>query len=770
MDKIQIRNSTRIFLLFLLPVVLLGINFCNQPVNTIYQNKKFKLSNAQLGGGGYITGLIQHPREKDVVYVRCDVAGIFKSEDGGKTWSPKNSGMMKSHHHSVESFALSHQRPNVLFRCSGEARNGKIFGDIHKSIDGGKTWVHVTDLVNYYGNGPTRANGEKIAVDPYNPDCVVTVGYTSGVWSSEDEGLTWNYRGLANVPMGCLGINPYYPNRYYIGTLSQMPQEDYLYPNGNSQLTGSGYLYFSDDNGLTWKKLFEKENANITNIAFDPSNSDIIFITIEKDGIYKSEDGGTVFKKLTKGLPEGNYTCADIDISPLQPHLIYAALLRLPGNDKVPEYPVYISSDGGNSWHLPKGEYDWDSDFKGYSDHYERVEQMGWSISKLRADRFVEGKLYLCNWFGVSISDDYGKTWDGHFFKGIENVCLEYITADPLNKDKVYFVGADGQPSYSLDGGKTYSFFKYLDHPNTYYCSTAIAVSKYRNGTVVYGITNNNERLSAIARSDDGGENCEFAIHLPQGLYVQALREDTFFPGRFYAYIDGELKNGAGLMVSHDWGKSWEKIDLKLPSYIRSLPHERFFIENELLSVVQYQTKNACGSNQLLAIDPHQPNTLFFGEPTEGVFVSTDGGQNWKNTAGFLPFQKTRASVLNILVCDSDNEGVIYAGFISEGLWRSTDNGINWEKIYPLDDKKFNASSVAISGKNGEELYVVCEPLYWSDCPSAIMYSGDKGLTWTNLYNPELGAIRWKGISVSKETGNVYAISCGNGAFWGIWE
>lgn len=79
---------------------------------------------ASLGGGGYITGLIQHPAISGIVYARCDVAGVFRSSDGGETWETLNGGLTKAYHHQVQSFAISPHHPEVLFRCSGEVRAG----------------------------------------------------------------------------------------------------------------------------------------------------------------------------------------------------------------------------------------------------------------------------------------------------------------------------------------------------------------------------------------------------------------------------------------------------------------------------------------------------------------------------------------------------------------------------------------------------------------------------------------------------------------------
>ena len=98
------RIKTMFMLVFLL--ILLGCGSKGPP---------FVWHSAQSGGGGYITGLLVHPQESNIVYARCDVAGVFKSEDGGKSWHPKNQGMTEGHHHQVRSFCMSPHDPSILF-------------------------------------------------------------------------------------------------------------------------------------------------------------------------------------------------------------------------------------------------------------------------------------------------------------------------------------------------------------------------------------------------------------------------------------------------------------------------------------------------------------------------------------------------------------------------------------------------------------------------------------------------------------------------------
>lgn len=734
---------------------------------------EFVWHQSTLDSGGQITGLLQHPQNPDVLYARCGVAGVFKSIDRGRSWQAFNSGMRFSYEHSVRSFAVDPQNPDVMFRCSGEARDQKRFGTIHKSSDGGKNWRTVCDEVDYYGNGPTRMYGEVIAIDPNDSAYVVTGGYSNGFWVSRDAGETWSCTGLEGERITGVYFHPLVEDKIYVGTASARAVLDMRKDLSSDELAaelkrlhdferGTAHLFVSTNRGESWKKLCE--GYDLAELVFDTEDPDTLYMATHQHGILRSTDGGASWEEKTEGLPAGVSYCT-LSVAPAAPTVLYTAPDVRGYHIGVAPVPVYCSKDQGESWRLIKKHTE--KDLKKYP-YYMTLRQAGWAISKLLVDHDDFNRIYLSNLYGVAVSPDRGRTWNAHHYTGIEAACVEDICCDPSIHDRVYFAPVGHRPSLSRDGGRTYRTINLIEGL-PFRSSTALVASEHRSDLLIYGMTNSERRQArraAILRSEDGGRTSDLVFTSNPSLFVQALVEDPHISGTFYAYLDGDVLQGAGLYRSEDWGKIWRNLCVPLPDHIQTLPHQREWVEDELLSVTVSRVKRVCGTNQLLCVDPHREDTLYLGEWTEGIFRVTDEGRTVSRVDDGLPFGRHKVSTLVALEVDEARPGVLYAGFIREGLWRSEDYGETWAKLYPADDTPFNASSMAVGGPSKEEIVVACEPLYWSPVESAVYYSADNGETWVNIYDKAMGALRWKGMALDPRSGVIHGCTCGNGCFY----
>lgn len=719
------------------------------------------------GGGGFIPGIFQDVQQPEILYARSDVGGVFKSVDGGKAWHEINNGCNRYHQHQVRSFAISKHNPNVLFRCSGSLNDWHVYGDIMKSKDGGKSWYVVNDSANFFGNGGERHNGELIDVSPFDSLSVVSGSFSEGVFISHNEGETWHSAGLKGYPIGFVKYHPTVRGLIYAGTHKKFSQSEFLNLSGKIN-DFKGRLFCSSDNGKNWKLLIESENDDFQHIAFDYQNPEIIY-TVSNDVVNKSTDGGKTFKVVLSGVKAlYGRGMAFVYTHPLLPGKVFSSHKTPAIDANIPDLPIMVSDNKGENWRYLNN-YTF-SDIKDVPAYVKNLKIAGSGIAKFMIDIQDTNKMFYSQWWGVCRSEDGGKTWSANHFTGITNTCIENVKVDPLTPAKSFFTCADVAGFCSVDNGKNYTA---LDRPNDEFIhsGTAFAPSRHKKDLIVSGITSwpKSQHGSAFIRSENGGKKFEIAQKLEPGQFVQTIKESYQVPGTFFAFVDGIVAKGAGIFKSTDCGNSWKQISSPFPKYISQLPHRKHWVEFELLPITSYQQKNVCGCDALMATDPFDANTMYIGEWTEGIYKTKNGGKSWKNISKGLPFHIQNDSVPTLvsIICDEKRRGVLYAGFVKAGLWRSENGGESWRKIYPTDGTNFNASAVVVGGKSPDEIFVACEPLYWSEVPSTIIYSPDRGKTWQKISDDKFGSVRWKGLAVDKTTGTIHAVSNGNGCFYG---
>ncbi len=375
-------------------------------------------------------------------YVVTSTGGLWKTSNNGTTFEEL---FLQQNTPAIGDLAIAPSDPNVLYVGTGTAASGRITlrGDgVYKSTDAGKTWAHI-------GLEKTIHIG-RIAVHPQNPDIVyvAALGYhftfnpDRGLYKSVDGGKTWDRIHFISDKVGFVEvvIDPKDNDIIYTASYDKHRLPWQFWEEG--PLTA---IFKSTDAGATWDKLSEglpTGDLGRVGIAVYPKDTNILYASIENGNkrppteaeaaqakrrgqeprertldrqIYRSDDAGATWRKMNedKHVMAGGKWYGIIYIDPNDPDVIY-----------VPSVPLLRSEDGGKTWGRA-----------GLSNIAPRVhvDHHAIWIDPTNSNHVLLG----CDG-GLSVTWDYGKTWD--FF---ENLPIAQF----------YAIGVDMEHPYNIYGG-----------------------------------------------------------------------------------------------------------------------------------------------------------------------------------------------------------------------------------------------------------------------------------------------------------------------------
>jgi len=184
--------------------------------------------------------------------------GVFRSEDGGETWAPSNEGLPS--HLRTRRLAWSPSSPEVVYVTLMQVGGEKTWSaGVYRSDDGGRTWQPrnkgLKQVPGKSGGGNNLCTWtDCIAVDPRNPDVVWTGGATwwcTGIYKTTDGGLSWRQTFPATKPgwisfwgatVMCMSLSPADPSRLAFGT--------------------SGMVFTTEDDAATWSQRYSEERSD----------------------------------------------------------------------------------------------------------------------------------------------------------------------------------------------------------------------------------------------------------------------------------------------------------------------------------------------------------------------------------------------------------------------------------------------------------------------------------------------------------------------------
>ena len=290
---------------------------------------------------GRVTALAVDPRNSNTVYLGAAQGGVWKTIDGGTSWTPLTDTEPSL---ALGSVTLDPSNPNTVYVGTGEENfsGDSYYGaGILKSTDAGATWSHICGP--FCGPFTPDSGGAQIgglAVDPANNQILLASvqSVQDGVYRSTDAGNTWT-NVLSGNPGTAVVFDPTNGNIAYAA----------LYANG---------VYKSTNGGLTWTAIngTGTNNLPLTHagriaLAIAPSSPTTLYAGIQNAtgssllGLFKTTDGGSNWTKLTSTPDYCNPQCwydHVIAVQPTNANVIYAG--GAAGTTLV------RSLDGGNTW------------------------------------------------------------------------------------------------------------------------------------------------------------------------------------------------------------------------------------------------------------------------------------------------------------------------------------------------------------------------------------------------------------------------------------
>jgi len=606
--------------------------------------------------GGRVADVEGVPGNPNIVYVGSASGGVWKTTNGGTTWTPifERQGTL-----SVGDIAVQADNPDVIWVGTGESntRNSVSFGDgVYRSNDGGKSWQHL-------GLRDTRYIS-RIVIHPSNPDIayVAAVGHAfgpneeRGVFMTTDGGKSWQKTLYIDTEHGScdIDIDPNNPNILYAG-MWKFERKPWTFTSGSEK----GGLFKSVDGGRTWKQLTNGLPKLIGRIGVRvaPSNSNVVYAIAEtKEGtLYRSDDRGETFRQVSKDprIVSRGFYYSRVRVDPADENRVYAVASTL-----------FVSIDGGKN-------------FKSITGRVHIDYHCFW------VDPKNPNRIWVGEDGGIAVSHDRGEKWEA-----VYNIPLgQYYEVHADNRLPFYWLSGGLQDNGSWTGpGRTrepggitnddwtmISFgdgFWALNHPD----DPELYLSESQGGEVVRTNfkTREQQRVRPYAE-DSGGAPAsaqKYRFNWNSPLLGSPHDKNT-------VYLGGNV-----LFKSTDFGKTWSRISPDLttndPSKLKDAGGPIAF-EN---STAEYYCTIIS-----VAESPVTAGTIWVGTDDGNVQLTNDGGKNWANVSRAVSGIPPNSPVSHVEPSRT-NSATAYVTFdrhmfddLRPHVFKTTDAGKSWADI-----------------------------------------------------------------------------------------
>jgi len=579
-------------------------------------------TNLGLSESERIAKILVDPTDPNTVYAAAtgklwsdsDEGGLYKTTDGGKSWTKILKGANAST--GCAMISMDRQHPKTLFACmwdfrrkgwtfrsGGEDAGASSGSGFFKTTDGGATW---TDLDAKTAKGlPSKPWGRlAVAVAPSKPNVVYAFVEAAppknGLYRSDDGGQTWQALDRSQSMLW---------RPFYFANLIIDPKDE------NKVYKTDGPLIMSTDGGKSFSTISGGAHGDFHDVWVDPDNTDHV-ITGDDGGLWYSYDGCNHWWKADN-LPISQFYHVSVDMD--MPYHVYGGLQdnsswvgasQYPGgitnsqwenmfggdgfwmfaDPSDPDY-IYAEAQGGEIGRVNRKTHEIRS-IKPLPQYKEGPLRFNWN-TPIHVSPTQKGTIYIGAQF-LFRSRDQGQTWD--------RISPDLTTNDPEKQKQ------------EQSGGVT------VDNSSAEMHTTIFAIAESpRDPNVIWAGTDDGN----LQVTRDGGKNWTNVVGnipgLPKNAWVSSVDPGHFSDGTAYATFDlhmfGDMRPYA--YKTTDFGRTWTSI-LSEGNPLRGYAH---VVKEDLVN-----------------------HDLLFVGTEFGLWVSLDGGQQWAQyKGGDLP---------NVAVCD----------------------------------------------------------------------------------------------------------------------
>ena len=664
-----------------------------------YSHLKWRSIGPAVSGGRVpaVAGTASNP---NLYYIGSAGGGVWKSDNGGATWTPV---FEKEPVSAIGAVTIDPTNENTVWVGTGESnpRNDVSYGDgVYKSTDGGKTWTNV-------GLRETR-HISRIVVDPSDPNHVI-VGASGdpfrdsaerGVFVTNDGGQTWSKTLYIGPQTGAseIAMDPNHPAVLYAG-MWQFRRMPWTFHSGGPQ----DGLYKSIDGGKTWTKL--TGNGLPTGymgriaVAVAPNNSDRVYAIIEAKGgiLWRSDDAGATWTMVSDNtlVDQRPFYFTHINIDPSNANHVYAV------SEQLAE-----SRDGGRR-------------FRAIANPVHVDFHAMW-IAPNDPKRMIVGEDG-----GYAITLDQGRTWSFS-----RNVPIGQIYHVGLSNENPYWVCAPLQDNNAFCGpsnSRNRSGILDDDWLNVVGGDGMWAVPDPGNGNYIMADSQTGN-VSAYSKKLQSGRGLIPYYDFDRNSFNLANRKYRFNWDSPIAFAPWNSKllwlGGNVVFQSTDRGIHWTPIS---PDLTRNIKAHQIPAGGPLASDVS----SAEFSDNILYIEGSRlrPGEIWVGTDDGLVQLTRDGGKHWKNVTPPGPPELARVETVAPSPIVAGTAYAIFddhrSGNYAPYLYVTHNYGTSWTKIVNGLPPDQYVRTVRPDGRNRNLVFAGTENGLW------VSYNG--GASWNDF-------------------------------------